>query len=156
AANLVTCSIGEETGGALHHPPQNNNIVGLAPTQEVVSRHGKVGAGLKTRGGPLWRTLKEAARPLDVIPRSDPKDEMTAFSIGRLPAEPYRSFANERTLNGMRVGVIREHMDKKAFNEADAESIDITERAIGDLRRLGATIVDPGQGGALFQSCVDK
>ena len=68
----------------------------------------------------------------------------------------YRSFANEQTLNGMRIGVIREHMDKKAFNEADAEAIDLTERAIGDLRRLGATIIDPGPGGALLQSCIDK
>ena len=27
--------------------------------------------------------------------------------IGRLPAEPYRRFANEQSLNGMRIGVIR-------------------------------------------------
>src|ERR1700693_2776844 len=56
----------------------------------------------------------------------------------------------------MRIGVIREHMDKKVLNDADGESIDLAERAIGDLRRLGATIVDPGAGGALFQSCIDK
>src|SRR5438045_1985997 len=56
----------------------------------------------------------------------------------------------------MRLGVIREHMDKKLFNEADVETIDLTERAIGDLRRIGATIVDPGPGGALLQSCIDK
>src|SRR5205085_8686538 len=80
----------------------------------------------------------------------------TAFSIGRLPAEPYRSFASEQTLNGLRIGVIREHMDKKVFNDADAQTIDLTERAIGDLRRLGATIVDPGADGALFQSCINK
>src|SRR5438128_5158648 len=42
----------------------------------------------------------------------DPKDELTAFSVGRLPSEPYRSFANERTLSGIRIGVIREHMNK--------------------------------------------
>jgi len=59
-------------------------------------------------------------------------------------------------LNGMRIGVIREHMDKKAFNDADVESIDLIERAIGDLRRVGATIVDPGAEGTLFQSCIDK
>jgi len=156
AANLVTCSIGEETGGSIHHPAKNNSIVGLAPTQELVSRDGMIGAGLNTRVGPLCRTVKDAARLLEVIAGYDPKDELTAFSIGRLPSEPYRSFANERALNGMRIGVIREHMDKKAFNEADAESIDITDRAVSDLRRLGATIVDPGPGGALFQSCVDK
>jgi Asp-tRNA(Asn)/Glu-tRNA(Gln) amidotransferase A subunit family amidase len=155
-ANLVTCSIGEETGGSIHHPAKNNSIVGLAPTQELVSRDGMVGAGLNTRVGPLCRTVKDAARVLEVIAGYDPKDELTAFSIGRLPAEPYRSFANERTLNGVRIGVIREHMDKKAFNEADVEAIDLTERAVGDLRRVGATIVDPGAGGALFQSCIDK
>jgi Asp-tRNA(Asn)/Glu-tRNA(Gln) amidotransferase A subunit family amidase len=156
SANLVTCAIGEETGGSIHHPAKNNSLVGLAPTQELVSRDGMIGAALNTRVGPLCRTVKDAARVLEVIAGYDPKDELTAFSVGRLPSETYRSFANERTLNGMRIGVIREHMDKRMFNEADVESIDIAERAIGDLRRLGATIVDPGPGGALLQSCVDK
>ena len=156
AANLVTCSIGEETGGSIHHPAKNNSIVGLAPTQELVSRYGMIGAALNTRVGPLCRTVQDVARVLEVIAGYDPKDELTAFSIGRLASEPYRSFAHERTLNGIRIGVIREHMDKKLFNEADAESIDLAERAIDDLRRLGATIVDPGPGGALFQSCINK
>ena len=156
AANLVTCSIGEETGGSIHHPAKNNSIVGLAPTQELVSRAGMLGAALNTRVGPLCRTVKDAARVLEVIAGYDPRDELTAFSVGRLPSEPYRSFADERTLNGIRIGVIREHMDKNLFNEADVETIDITEGAISDLRRLGATIVDPGAGQALFQSCIDK
>jgi Asp-tRNA(Asn)/Glu-tRNA(Gln) amidotransferase A subunit family amidase len=155
-ANLVTCSIGEETGGSIHHPAKNNSLVGLAPTQELVSRAGMLGAALNTRVGPLCRTVKDAARVLEAIAGYDPRDELTAFSVGRLPSEPYRSFASERTLNGMRIGVIREHMDKKAFNEADAETIDIVERGINDLRGLRATIVDPGPGGALFQSCLDK
>jgi Amidase len=115
-----------------------------------------IGAGLNTRVGPPCRTVKDVARVLEVIAGYDPQDELTAFSVGRLPAEPYRSFANERTLNGMRIGVIREHMDRKAFNEADSEAIDLTERAVGDLRRLGVTILDPGPGGALLQSCLDK
>jgi amidase len=115
-----------------------------------------LGAALNTRVGPLCRTVKDAARVLEVIAGYDPRDELTAFSVGRLPSEPYRSFANERTLNGIRIGVIREHMDKSLFNEADVETIDITEGAISDLRRLGATIVDPGASGALLQSCIDK
>ncbi len=156
AANLVTCSIGEETGGSIHHPAKNNSLAGIAPTQELVSRNGMIGAALNTRVGPLCRTVKDGARVLDVIAGYDPKDELTAFSIGRLPSEPYQNFANERKLDGVRIGVIREHMDKKLFTEADVESIDIVERAINDLRGLGATIVDPGAGGALFQSCVDK
>ena len=156
AANLVTCSIGEETGGSIHHPAKNNSLVGLAPTQELVSRVGMIGAALNTRVGPLCRTVKDAARVLEVIAGYDPQDELTAFNIGRLPSEPYRSFANERTLNGMRIGVIREHMDKKLFTESHVETIEIVERGINDLRGLGATIVDPGPGGALLQSCIDK
>jgi len=156
AANLVTCSIGEETGGSIHHPAKNNSLVGLAATQELVSRDGMIGAALNTRVGPLCRTVKDVARVLEVIAGYDPKDELTAFSVGRLPSEPYRSFANERTLSGIRIGVIREHMNKKLFNEADGESIELAERAINDLRRLGATIVDPGPERALFQSCIDR
>ncbi len=156
SANLVTCSIGEETGGSIHHPARNNSLVGLAPTQELVSRAGMLGAGLNTRVGPLCRTVKDAARVLEVIAGYDPRDELTAFSIGRLPFEPYRNFADERRLDGIRIGVIREHMDRKSFNEADAETIDLAERAVEDLHRLGATIVDPGEGGALLQGCLDK
>jgi Asp-tRNA(Asn)/Glu-tRNA(Gln) amidotransferase A subunit family amidase len=155
-ANLVTCSIGEETGGSIHHPARNNSLVGLAPTQELVSRVGMIGAALNTRVGPLCRTVKDAARVLEVIAGYDPQDELTAFAVGRLPSEPYRSFANERSLNGMRIGVIREHMDKKLFSASHAETIDIVDRGINDLRGLGATIVDPGAEGALFQSCLDK
>jgi Asp-tRNA(Asn)/Glu-tRNA(Gln) amidotransferase A subunit family amidase len=56
----------------------------------------------------------------------------------------------------MRIGVVREFMNKDLFTDAAHESIDIVDRAINDLRGLGATIVDPGPRGALFQPCVDK
>jgi Asp-tRNA(Asn)/Glu-tRNA(Gln) amidotransferase A subunit family amidase len=93
---------------------------------------------------------------LDVIAGYDPTDELTVFSVGRLPPSPYRSFANDTRLDGIRIGVIREYMDRTLFNQADTESIDATERAIADLQRLGAVIVDPGPGGALFQKHLDK
>jgi amidase len=155
-ANLVTCSIAEETAGSILHPTKNNSVVGLAPTQELVSRNGLYGAGYTTRVGPICRTVQDTARVLNVIAGYDPKDELTVFSVGRLPASPYQSFANEKRLDGMRIGVIREYMDRRLFNKADTESIDITERAIADLQRLGATIVDPGPGGALLQPYIDK
>jgi amidase len=155
-ANLVACSIAEETGGSILHPTKNNSVVGLAPTQELVSRNGMYDSGYNTRVGPICRTVQDAARVLNVIAGYDPKDELTVFSIGRLPTSPYQSFANEKRLDGMRIGVIREYMDRKLFNQADTESIDVTERAIADLRRLGATIVDPGPGGALLQPFIDR
>ena len=68
----------------------------------------------------------------------------------------YASFAAAERLDGLRIGVIREYMNKKLYARADEESIDIVERALADLRKLGATIVDPGPEGALFQSCVTR
>ena len=156
AANLVTCAIAEETGGSILHPTKNADAVGLAPTQELVSRNGMFDAGYNTRVGPICRTVRDAARVLDVIAGYDPKDELTVFGIGRMPSSSYASFTNAKRLDGMRIGVIREYMDRKLFNKADEESIAATERALVDLQKLGATIVDPGEGGALLQKYIDK
>jgi Asp-tRNA(Asn)/Glu-tRNA(Gln) amidotransferase A subunit family amidase len=156
AANLVTCAIGEETVVSIRWPASVNSLVGLAPAQELVSRKGMMGAGLNMRTGPICRNVEDAAKILDVIAGYDSKDEMTVFSVGRKPAQPYVSFAATRRLEGVRIGVIREYMSKKLFSKADEESINIVERAIGDLRKLGATIVDPGPEGALFQSCISR
>jgi len=93
---------------------------------------------------------------LDVIAGYDEADDFTVYSIGRVPKEGYVSFAKERDLKGIKIGVVREYMDKRLFTQADHETIDIIDRAVGDLRRLGATIVDPGESGALFQRCIDQ
>jgi len=155
AANLVTCAIGEETVVSIRWPASVNSLVGLAPTEELVSRKGMMGAGLSMRTGPICRNVQDAARILDVIAGYDPKDELTAFSVGRKPASYLKSAAAQR-LDGLRIGVIREYMAKKLFSKADEESIEIVEHAIDDLRKLGATIVDPGPDGALFQSCFTR
>ena len=146
AANLVTCAIGEETVVSIRWPASVNSLVGLAPTEELVSRKGMMGAGLSMRTGPICRSVRDAAKVLDVIAGYDPKDPLTVFGAGRKPPKPYASFAGTR-LDGVRIGVIREYMSKKLFSKADEESIDIVERAIADVRKLGATVVDPGPGG---------
>ena len=156
AANLVTCAIGEETVVSVRWPSAVNSLVGLAPTKELVSTRGMIGAGLNTRVGPMCRTVEDAARILDVIAGYDPKDEMTVFSIGRKPARPYASYAAGGRLEGVRIGVLREYMSRKLFAKADEESIDIIERAIDDIRKLGATLVDPGPDKELFKDCLAR
>src|SRR6516165_256126 len=156
AANLVTCAIGEETVVSIRWPASVNSLVGLAPTEELVSRKGMMGAGLSMRTGPICRNVQDAAKILDVIGGYDPRDELTAFGIGRKPSQPYISFAAARRLDGIRIGVIREYMSKELFSKADEESIDIVERSIDVLRKLGATVVDPGPEGALFQTCISR
>ena len=155
-ANFVTCAIGEETGTSVREPAKNNSTVGLAPTRELISADGMIQRGITTRVGPICRTVADTARILGAYAGFDPADELTAFSTGRLPADGYAAHATKTRLDGYRIGVVREYMDKDLFTIADSESIDIVDRAIDDLRALGATIVDPGAHGALFQSCVDR
>ena len=155
AANLVTCAIGEESGPSVRNPAKNNNVVGFAPTQELVSRAGMIRASaLNDRVGPLCRNVQDVAKILDIIAGYDPKDELTAFAVDRLPTQKYQTFTAERSLEGVRIGVMREFMNRELFSKADEESIAIVEREVGVLKKLGATIVDPGPGGALFQGCV--
>ena len=155
-ANLVTCAIAEETGSSIRSPAYSNNSVGISPTQELVSRDGMIQQGINTRVGPICRTVEDAARVLDVIAGYDPKDELTAFSVGRLPADGYASHAAPGRLEGLRIGVVREYMDKEAFTKEDEETIDLVSAATAELGRLGATLVDPGPGGALFDQCVRR
>jgi Asp-tRNA(Asn)/Glu-tRNA(Gln) amidotransferase A subunit family amidase len=157
AANFAVCAIGEESGPSIRNPAKNNNVVGLAGTQELVSRAGMIPASfLNDRVGPMCRTVADAARVLDVIAGYDTQDALTAFAVGRLPAQPYASFAIPRRLEGLRIGVVREYMDVNLFGPADAQTIGIIEREVDVLRQLGATIVDPGPGGALFAPCVRR
>jgi amidase len=155
-ANLVTCSIAEESGSSIRGPASAASTVGIAATQELVSRKGMVQIGINTRVGPICRTVEDAARVLDVIAGYDPKDELTVFSLGRMPSNSYESFARAARLDGVRIGVVREYMNKKLFTKADEQTIDIVSRGAADLASLGATIVDPGPEGDLFGSCLKK
>ncbi len=154
AANLVTCSIGEESGSSIRAPASSNNTVGLAPTQELISRAGMIQMGINTRVGPICRTVEDAARVLEAYAGYDPSDPLTVFSIGRKPAKPYQSYAHGTDLKGVRIGVVREYMSKKLFTVADGPAIDIVSQGVADLRKLGADIVDPGPEGELFSSCL--
>ena len=156
AANLVTAAIAEETSSSIRGPAHWNSCVGIAGTQELVSRSGMIQMGINTRVGPIARTVEDAARILTVIAGYDPKDELTAFSIGRTPTQPYESFTHEKSLKGLRIGVVREYMDKALFSKADEETIDLVNKTIEELRKLGATIVDPGEHGELFTKYIKE
>jgi len=67
--------------------------------------------------------VEDAARVFSVISGYDPKDPLTAFAAGRKPEQPYETFTHETTLKGLRIGVVREYMDKALFTKAD-EAVD--------------------------------
>ena len=155
AANLSMCGIGEETGPSARNPAANNSLVGIVGTHSLLSRAGLIPASATLdRAGVLCRTVADAATVLDVLKGYDPKDPATATSVGRLPGEPLQTFAAPGPLKQMRIGVIREFM--LPFSLADEDSIRIAEQALDDLRKTGATVIDPGAGNSLFTGAIQE
>jgi Asp-tRNA(Asn)/Glu-tRNA(Gln) amidotransferase A subunit family amidase len=81
---------------------------------------------------------------LDVIAGYDPNDPVTAASYGRTPAS-YTAFLEPNGLRGMRLGVIRQPMDRDTdTNAADYKEVRaMIDRIIDPLRMRGAEVVDP-------------
>ncbi|MDB5762899.1 MAG: amidase [Herminiimonas sp.] len=155
AANLVMCAIGEETGPSARNPAANNSLVGIVATYSLISRAGLIPASLtRDRPGILCRTTRDAATVLGALAGYDAKDQVTAESVGRLPREPYKNFADGKSLKGMRIGVVRELM--QPATKADEDSVRITNQAIADLAKAGAVVVDPGPNGQLFKEAINQ
>jgi len=153
AANLVQCSICEETGGSCRQPAWRNNVVALVTTKGLMPYGGAIGADpYLDRAGIQCRTVRDAALVLDALKDPergyfDPRDIYTALPKGLTPREPYASFANAaaangRALAGLRVGIVREYMVRHAAN--DAATSDLVNAEIRSVLRdrLGATLVE--------------
>jgi amidase len=145
AANFALVGIAEDTGGSTRGPAAVNNLVGLRPTLPLVSRHGLFPARPSTDTlGPVARTVRDAALLFDAIVGYDPKDPVTAYGVGHVPAS-YTASLVQNGLNGARIGVIRQPMDART----DVVSDDyrrvrvVTDKAVADLKSLGAEVVDP-------------
>jgi amidase len=145
AANFATTGIGEDTGGSVRGPAAVSSLVGLRPTLPLVSRYGMFPARPSTDTvGPMARTVKDAAIVLDAIAGYDPNDPVTAYAVGHIPTS-YTSLLARDGLKGARIGIIRQAMDAKT----DAASEDyrkvkaVIDKAIDDLKALGAELVEP-------------
>jgi amidase len=145
AANFATVGIAEDTGGSTRGPAAVGSLVGLRPTVPLVSRHGMFPARPTTDTlGPITRTVRDAAIVLDAIAGYDSDDPVTAYAVGQIP-KSYTSFLERDGLKGARLGVIRQPMDAKTdpTSEDYGKVRRVIDKAIGDLRSLGAEVVDP-------------
>jgi Asp-tRNA(Asn)/Glu-tRNA(Gln) amidotransferase A subunit family amidase len=85
----------------------------------------------------------DAALLLDVMVGYDPQDPITAYAVGQVPPS-YAATLRPDALRGTRIGVLREPTDTAARpgSEDYAKVDSVINRAIADLRSLGAEIVD--------------
>ena len=92
----------------------------------------------------MTRTVEDLAKLLDVIVGYDAEDPLTARGIGQFP-ESYTKFLNKNTLEGTRIGILRESMGYTTDPESEDfhKIADVFQRAVGELKSAGAEIVDP-------------
>lgn len=136
ASNFAAAGLGTDTGGSIRVPASFNNLVGIRPTMGLASRDGIIPLALtQDTGGPLARTVEDAAVVLDTIVGYDEADPITEKSNGRIP-DSYTDYLDEDGLKGARIGVV-----KALFGE-DEQIIEATEQAIDDMEALGAEVVD--------------
>jgi amidase len=140
AANFGLVGLGTDTGNSIRGPSSHNALVGIRPTIGLTSRDGIIPLFLSADvGGPIVRTVEDAATLLDALAGFDPQDPITKSSAGHIPTS-YKAFLDKKGLRGARIGVFRPYIDSPA---TDPQIKALAEKAIQDLKSQGAQIVDP-------------
>ncbi|HEV2889105.1 MAG TPA: amidase family protein [Frankiaceae bacterium] len=132
---FAAATIGTETSGSILSPSDVNGLVGVKPTLGLTSRYGIVPlAPSFDVPGPMVRTVTDAAAMLTAIAGPDPKDAATAEA--QVPKGGYLPLLRKDALKGVRLGV------PSADNRPGGERGEVFERAIADLKKAGATVVE--------------
>jgi len=132
AASMAPLSVGTDTGGSIRQPAGLCGVVGMKPTYGRVSRFGLVAfASSLDQAGPLARTTKDTALLLETLAGHDPQD---ATSLAT--EVPEYSATINRPLEGLRLGIVREHFAEGLDGEVETA----VREAIGVYESLGATV----------------
>jgi amidase len=146
SANFCTVAIGQEGFSSIRRPSIWNGVAGMRPTVGLVSRTGVFGGWPTINGslGPMARTVTDLAKLLDSMVGYDPKDPVTAHGIGQAGTS-YSAILDKGALNGARLGILREPMGYHVEPDTDdfRKVTEVFDRAVTDLRKAGAEVVDP-------------
>ena len=146
AAALAPVAVGTETDGSIVCPASYCGIVGLKPTNGLVSRRGIVPISpVQDTAGPMATCVADAAALLSVLAAADPLDpvafddldsaERTMATTG---PHSFTDALDLAALDGARLGIWR---DPSA--PAGAATGAVLDMAVAKLRALGAAVVDP-------------
>ena len=166
SANLVMCSLGEETRASTRGPANHNAVALILPHKAMLGFNGgAIGADIYCdRSGIMARTIGDCAKVLDALKDPergyyDPRDPYTTVPRSSVLAGGYarhaRSSGMPGTLTGRRIGVIRESM---LVRPGERATVPITAAAAIEIRavlgdQLGATLVESGD--PLWERCPD-
>lgn len=140
AASFGLVGLGSDTGNSIRGPSSHQALVGIRSTMGLTSRAGVFPLSLLADiAGPMARTVEDAARVLQVVAGPDPDDPVTAAAAAHLPQD-YLAALDANGLRGATIGVLRQAYERPT---TDPEVIRVFQTAVEDMKRAGASIVDP-------------
>jgi len=154
SANLVACSICEETNASCRGPANHNAEAMILPAKGLISYFGgAIGNDMHNdRAGIQCRTLVDAAKVLDALKDPvngyyDTRDVFTTTRRSDRASAPYAANLMNGapgSLKGLRIGIIRESMLTFPGVKADEPIVTAADREIKEILGtvLGATLVE--------------
>ncbi|MEP7346862.1 MAG: amidase family protein, partial [Gemmatimonadaceae bacterium] len=140
ASSFGAAGLGTDTGNSIRGPSSHQALVGIRSTMGLTSRAGVVPLILASDiAGPMARTVADAVAIFQVVVGEDPADPVTAMARTH-PAQNYSESLRKDGLRGARIGVLRQAYERPT---TDSDVVRVFTRAVADLRRQGAEVVDP-------------
>jgi Asp-tRNA(Asn)/Glu-tRNA(Gln) amidotransferase A subunit family amidase len=140
AASFGLVGLGSDTGNSIRGPSSHQALVGIRSTMGLTSRAGVFPLNLLADiAGPMTRTVEDAVKVFQAIVGEDPNDPVTAAARQHLPQD-YAASLDRDGLRGAVIGVLRKAYERPT---TDPEIVRVFQAALEDMKRAGATIVDP-------------
>ncbi|MEO6446002.1 MAG: amidase family protein [Gemmatimonadaceae bacterium] len=138
AASFAAVGWGSDTCGSIRIPSAFNNLVGLRPTQGLVSRDGVVPLShTQDIPGPLARSVRDLALALDITVGYDPADTTTRLAQ-RMVGTPFTDSLAAFPMRGTRIAVLTNYMT----GDIDADIRDTVRAVTTAMRAAGAEVMD--------------
>jgi len=143
-ANFAIGGTGSDTCQSIRHPSSVNGLVGIRPSIGVISAHGIFPLNhARDTGGPMTRTVRDAALMLTAMAREDARDYRTHdFPESERP-ESYAEFLDREIygLAGKNLGVIRD-LGGNTDALGAGQQAELIDAAVAQMEALGANVYD--------------
>ena len=135
AANFATAGTGSDTVNSIRSPSSANSLVGIRPTRGLVSRTGiSPCSEFQDQGGPIARSVTDAAILLGVMAGYDPADASTSVMKDRKIPDYTRALTGN-AVKGKKIALLSTNLGH------DSEVRRVMEGAVRDFKALGADVV---------------
>ncbi|GMK43462.1 hypothetical protein PghCCS26_05890 [Paenibacillus glycanilyticus] len=142
ASNFGLIGVGEDTGGSIRLPSSFNNLFGLRPTTGLISRNGfSPLVHFQDTPGPITRTVRDAAKLMDVLVDFDKNDAFTSAVAYTSDKGQYEAALEGASMQQYRVGVLSD-----AFGpDSDPDCAPVNEQvraAVSWLKASGVEVIE--------------